>query len=128
VPRCSCRAGARRPRHEARPAGPRRGRGPDRRRRARPDRDRADLTRLRSDEPRRDSALSERGIETNRYPKATFRLVGGFDVKPAGQRVNGSLSLHGRSAPITVTVEGATRRDGVEDEGLLEFRILAVPR
>jgi hypothetical protein len=68
--------------------------------------------------------------------------------------VSGSLSLHGHSAPITVAVQGSSRRDGgvelvgrakirfadfgieppsvaglvtVKSEGRLEFRVVAQP-
>jgi polyisoprenoid-binding protein YceI len=63
----------------------------------------ADLSRLRSDQSRRDDALRTRGIETARYPTARFSLRGPAALRA---RARGLLSLHGRRAPITVTVEG----------------------
>jgi polyisoprenoid-binding protein YceI len=117
---------------------------------------RADMTKLRSDQARRDDALRYRGIETDRFPTARFTLGAPFTVSAAPHRTTGRLTLHGRSAPITITVRGQLEAGGrlelvgsapirfatfaikppsvagivtVRDHGLLEFRLaLAQPR
>jgi polyisoprenoid-binding protein YceI len=112
---------------------------------------RADMTKVRSDQARRDDALTYRGIETDRYPRARFTLTTPFALSAAPQRATGTLVLHGRSAPIAVTVRGQRVAGGrlelvgsapirfaafaikppsvagivtVRDHGLLEFRLV----
>ena len=65
-----------------------------------------DMTTLRSDESRRDAALRERGIETERHPTARFELTGPFELsaEPVGAR--GRLELHGETRAITARVSG----------------------
>jgi polyisoprenoid-binding protein YceI len=111
----------------------------------------ADMRRLRSDQTRRDEALGFRGIETDRYPTARFTLTAPLALSPRSRRVTGTLTLHGRRAPITVTVRGQRIAGGrvelvgsapisfarfaieppsvagvvtVRDRGLLEFRLV----
>src|SRR5262249_7065941 len=81
-----------------------------------------DLQTLRSDQGRRDLALGDRAIETNRYPDARFTLDGPFAL--AARRAGGTLELHGRRAPIAVSLRGQRTRRGVELVGSapIEFR------
>ena len=67
---------------------------------------RADMTKVRSDQSRRDDTLRYRGIETDRYPTARFTLAAPFALSAAPRPTSGTLDLHGRRAPITVTVRG----------------------
>ena len=112
---------------------------------------RADMTKLRSDQSRRDDTLRFRGIETDRYPTARFTLAGPFALSTAPRRTIGTLLLHGRRAPITVSVRGQRLAGGrlelvgsapirfadfgieppsvaglvsVSDHGVLEFRLV----
>jgi polyisoprenoid-binding protein YceI len=112
---------------------------------------RADMTTVHSDQARRDDALRFRAIETDRYPSAHFTLGGPFAVSAKPQRVRGTLTLHGRRAPIAVTVRGQRVAGGrlelvgsapirfasfaieppsvagvvtVSDHGVLEFRLV----
>ncbi len=66
----------------------------------------ANLAALRSDEGRRDRALRDRGIETARFPRATFRLTEPFTISRGATRARGELTLHGRTSPIVATVRG----------------------
>lgn len=71
-----------------------------------------DLTTLQSDNGRRDGALRSRGLESDRFPTATFSLTeplalpAGVD---AGERVTtqatGDLTIHGVTQPVTLTVD-----------------------
>lgn len=77
----------------------------------------ADLTKLTSNESRRDSSLSERGIETARYPDATFKLTAPIALPegPAKGRTYkvdaaGDLTLHGVRRPVKIALEA--RWDG----------------
>lgn len=73
----------------------------------------ADLTELKSDQARRDSALLTRGLELATYPEASFELTSPVVLPspPArGENVEvtatGDLTLHGQTAPVEVALEG----------------------
>jgi polyisoprenoid-binding protein YceI len=66
----------------------------------------ADMREVRSDQSRRDDTLRYRGIETDRYPTSRFALTAPVALAPRARRAKGTLTLHGRSAPIGVTVRG----------------------
>ena len=73
----------------------------------------ADLTRLESDDSRRDRALRGRGIETSRFPTATFVLSAPIAVGDApGEGVAvaatavGELTLHGVTRTVEIALEG----------------------
>ena len=73
----------------------------------------ADLRNLRSDQSRRDQALRTRGLETDRYPSATFRLTEPIAISalPAegetlSATASGTLELHGVTNQISVALEG----------------------
>ena len=112
---------------------------------------RADMRTVKSDQARRDDTLRFRAIETDRYPSASFTLAGPFAVSATRQRVSGTLTLHGRRAPIAVSVRGQSLAGGrvelvgsapirfatfaieppsvagvvtVSDHGVLEFRLV----
>jgi polyisoprenoid-binding protein YceI len=114
----------------------------------------ADLTQLRSDQSRRDEALQTRGIETARYPRARFELGDPFALSRRAQKTSGTLELHGRKAPVPVSVRGQRLGGGalelvgtaqvqfddfgiqppsvaglvkVQDHGVLEFRLRLEP-
>lgn len=73
----------------------------------------ADLRNLRSDESRRDQALRTRGLETDQYPFATFRLTEPIAISALpveGETISatasGTLELHGVTNQISVALEG----------------------
>jgi polyisoprenoid-binding protein YceI len=111
----------------------------------------ADMRQLRSDQSRRDDTLRYRGIETDRYPTSRFTLAAPVVLSAATRHAKGTLTLHGRRAPIDVTMRGQRVADGrlelvgsapiafarfgieppsvagivsVRDHGLLEFRLM----
>ncbi len=71
----------------------------------------ADLTTLQSDESRRDGQLSQQGIETARFPTATFSLTEPIDVGDVteGETVSvdaaGSMTIHGVTRDVTIALE-----------------------
>jgi polyisoprenoid-binding protein YceI len=78
---------------------------------------RAGLQALESDEDRRDNAIRNRGLETNRFPEATFTLTEPLPLpSPAtpGEDVSvtamGDLTLHGVTRQVEVPVQA--RWDG----------------
>lgn len=74
----------------------------------------ADLTQLQSDQSFRDSTLRRQGLETGRFPTATFELRAPivFDAVPdAGEEftalVRGTLTLHGVTRDIEMELQSA---------------------
>ena len=73
----------------------------------------ADLTQLVSDDSRRDRTLRGRGIETSRFPTATFELTGPITIDgppqegvPIAAAAAGELTLHGVTRAVEIALEG----------------------
>ena len=71
-----------------------------------------DLTTLDSDSDRRDGALRSRGLESDRFPTATFRLTEPVELSEGlsdGDRANpsatGELTIHGITNELTVELQ-----------------------
>jgi polyisoprenoid-binding protein YceI len=72
----------------------------------------ADLTTLESDDDRRDGQLRQRGIQTNQFPTATFKLTSPIElgsVPSDGQEVsataNGQFTLHGVTKDVQIPLK-----------------------
>lgn len=71
-----------------------------------------DMTTLASDEGRRDNAIKGRGLETNRFPEATFVLTEPIELpeltdgKTFTVSATGELTLHGQTKPGTIEITG----------------------
>jgi polyisoprenoid-binding protein YceI len=73
----------------------------------------ADLTQLASDEARRDNAIRQRGLESDRFPTAVLELAGpikldstptqGEDVRGQGR---GRLTVHGVTRDVDLDLQG----------------------
>jgi polyisoprenoid-binding protein YceI len=90
----------------------------------------ADLTKLASDEQRRDNAIRERGLESARFPTATFELVEPIqlDGPPvAGQEVGGKgrgrLSVHGVTREVDLHLKGRWTGPAIQVAGSLPVRM-----
>jgi polyisoprenoid-binding protein YceI len=77
----------------------------------------ADLRTLTSDRSQRDNAIKDRGLESNRFPQATFTLsqpITFRSVPKAGETVKatamGDFTLHGVTREVAIPVQG--RWDG----------------
>jgi polyisoprenoid-binding protein YceI len=77
-----------------------------------------DMTTLRSDEERRDNAIRERGLESNRFPTGTFTLTEPLELPDgvaSGERAqavaSGELTLHGVTNEVTIDLEAELRGD-----------------
>jgi polyisoprenoid-binding protein YceI len=88
----------------------------------------ADLTSLKSDEQRRDTRIRTMGLETDRFPKATFALASPAQVPQdlgAGKQVTvpvtGDLTLHGVTKRITIPLAVAARGTSFEVVGSYSF-------
>lgn len=88
----------------------------------------ADVTQPKSDEPRRDNRIRTLGLQTDRFPIATF-----FSKEPielpvtvlSGQlarvRVSGDLTIHGVTRPVSIPIDGRATGAAVEVAGALTF-------
>jgi polyisoprenoid-binding protein YceI len=88
----------------------------------------ANLSRLKSDDDRRDGRLREQAIETNEFPEATFHLTTPIDLGslPAdGATISadaiGDLTLHGVTRQVTVPIQARLSGDVVTVTGSLEI-------
>jgi polyisoprenoid-binding protein YceI len=88
----------------------------------------ADLRQLRSDEGRRDSRIRTQGLESDRFPMATFVTTAPIAVpgQPGdGQDVSltavGDLTIHGVTRSVTIPVEGRLSGDRIQLVGALTF-------
>lgn len=77
-----------------------------------------DLTTLDSDSDRRDGALRTRGLESDRFPTATFRLTepvalpaGLTDGEGATLSAMGELTIHGVTNEITIELQAELQGD-----------------
>ena len=90
----------------------------------------ADLTRLESDEARRDNAIRQNGLQSDQFPTATFELTEPIrlDRAPAdGQQVTGKgkgrLTAHGVTHEVTVDLRGRWDGDTIQVAGQLPIRM-----
>jgi polyisoprenoid-binding protein YceI len=80
----------------------------------------ANLQTLQSDDQRRDGQLQRQGIETARFPQATFKLTAPIDlgsVPAEGETItataSGELTLHGMTKSVQVPIEARLSGDVV---------------
>ena len=90
----------------------------------------ADLTRLTSDESRRDNAIRQRGLESDQYPTAPLELVEpirlastpveGEEVRGQGR---GRLTVHGVTREVDLSVTGRWSGSTIQVVGQLPVRM-----
>jgi polyisoprenoid-binding protein YceI len=80
-----------------------------------------DMTTLESDRRQRDDQLRERGLETDRFPTATFTLTQPIEVgerpkdgQPIQLTAVGDLTLHGVTKQVSVPVQAAIGGDRIQ--------------
>jgi polyisoprenoid-binding protein YceI len=88
----------------------------------------ADLTTLRSDQPMRDGQLGRQGIQTDRFPTATFVLGEPIELgslPPEGELISatavGDLTLHGVTRNVAIPLAAVQQGDVVGVAGSLTF-------
>ncbi|MEA2674010.1 MAG: hypothetical protein QOI92_1202 [Chloroflexota bacterium] len=89
----------------------------------------ADLTRLTSDDNRRDGQLHQQALETDLFPQATFKLTTPIDLgtAPVDARTitataTGELTLHGVTKTVQVPIQAQLSGDVVTVTGSLEIQ------
>jgi polyisoprenoid-binding protein YceI len=90
----------------------------------------ADLTRLTSDESRRDNAIRQRGLESERFPTAILELAGPIRLAEApvqGQEVRGQgkgrLTVHGVTREVDLDLRGRWNGSTIQVVGQLPVRM-----
>jgi polyisoprenoid-binding protein YceI len=84
----------------------------------------ADMTGLKSDEARRDSQIKVKGIESAKFPKATFVLSSPIDLGGPPKigaelpvKATGKLTLHGVTKEITLDLKARWSGDRIDVAG-----------
>ena len=90
----------------------------------------ADLTRLTSDETRRDTAIRQRGLESERFPTATLELAAPIrlvDAPVQGREVRGQgkgrLTVHGVTREVELDLRGRWNGSTIQVVGQLPVRM-----
>jgi polyisoprenoid-binding protein YceI len=81
-----------------------------------------DLSTLASDENRRDQRIREIGIESDRFPEATFALTEPLKLDATKVDATGDLTLHGVTKNVTIPLEVRQSGSTVEAVGALTFQ------
>ena len=80
-----------------------------------------DLTTLTSDQDRRDQRIREIGVESDRFPTATFKLTEPLKLDASKVEAKGDLTLHGVTKSVTIPLEVQQSGSTVEAVGKLTF-------
>jgi polyisoprenoid-binding protein YceI len=90
----------------------------------------ADLTQLTSDEDRRDNAIRQRGLESERFPTATLELAEPIQLASApveGQEVQvegtGRLTVHGVTREVDLNLQGRWTGETIRVAGQLPVKM-----
>jgi polyisoprenoid-binding protein YceI len=90
----------------------------------------ADLTRLTSDETRRDNAIRQRGLESEQYPTATLELAEPIKLATApveGQEIRdrgkGRLTVHGVTREVDLDLRGRWSGSTIQVVGQLPVKM-----
>lgn len=87
-----------------------------------------DVTTLASDSDRRDSQIKRRGLETDTYPTATFKLTQPVAIpaealsgSPVTVQATGDLTIHGVTKSVTIPLQTQLNGSQIEVVGSLTF-------
>jgi polyisoprenoid-binding protein YceI len=83
----------------------------------------ADLTRLTSDESRRDNAIRQRGLESERFPTAILELAGPIRLAEAPVQGQGRLTVHGVTREVDLDLRGRWNGSTIQVVGQLPVRM-----
>ena len=90
----------------------------------------ADLTQLTSDETRRDNAIRQRGLESERYPTATLELAEPIQLTSTpveGQEIRGQgtgrLTVHGVTREVDLDLQGRWSGETIQVVGQLPVKM-----
>jgi len=87
-----------------------------------------DVTKLTSDQARRDQRIHSQGLESDRYPTATFQLITPIELPAtaaSGQAIEvsatGALTLHGVTKTVTIPIAARMTGSKIELVGSITF-------
>lgn len=87
-----------------------------------------DVSKLTSDQSRRDQRIHSQGLESDRYPTATFKLTSPIAVTAdagSGQTVHvsatGDLTIHGVTKSVTIPIDARLTGSKIELVGSITF-------
>lgn len=87
-----------------------------------------DVSKLSSDQPRRDQRIHSQGLESDRYPTATFKLTSPIPLTVEagnGQTVHvsatGDLTIHGVTKSVTIPIDARLTGSKIEVVGSITF-------
>ena len=87
-----------------------------------------DVTKLSSDQSRRDQRIHSQGLESDRYPTATFKLTSPIALTAdatSGQTVHvsatGDLTIHGVTKSVTIPIDARLTGSTIELVGSISF-------
>ena len=87
-----------------------------------------DVSKLSSDQPRRDQRIHSQGLESDRYPTATFKLTSPIPLTADagnGQTVHvsatGDLTIHGVTKSVTIPIDARLTGSKIEVVGSITF-------
>jgi polyisoprenoid-binding protein YceI len=89
---------------------------------------RVDVTKLSSDQSRRDQRIHSQGLESDRYPTATFKLTSPIALATdaaSGQTIqvsaSGDLTIHGVTKSVTIPIDARLTGSKIELVGSITF-------
>jgi polyisoprenoid-binding protein YceI len=87
-----------------------------------------DVTKLSSDQSRRDQRIHSQGLESDRYPTATFKLTSPIALATdaaSGQTIqvsaSGDLTIHGVTKSVTIPIDARLTGSKIELVGSITF-------
>ena len=87
-----------------------------------------DVSQLKSDEDRRDNRIRSIGLETDKFPQATFTAAGPIDIpadavdgKAVGVQAEGDMNLHGQTKRVTIPLQVQRNGNQIQLVGNYEF-------
>src|SRR5205814_4008883 len=87
-----------------------------------------DVSKLSSDQSRRDQRIHSQGLQSDRYPTATFKLTSPIALTAdatSGQTVHvsatGDLTIHGVTKSVTIPIDTRPTRSEIELFGSITF-------
>jgi polyisoprenoid-binding protein YceI len=87
-----------------------------------------DVTKLSSDQSRRDERIHSQGLESDRYPTATFKLTAPIALATdaaSGQTIHvsatGDLTIHGVTKSVTIPIDARLTGSKIELVGSITF-------
>jgi polyisoprenoid-binding protein YceI len=87
-----------------------------------------DVSQLKSNEDRRDNRIRTMGLETDKYPQATFAAAGPIDIpqdavdgKVVTVQAEGDMTLHGETKKVSIPLEVQRRGNQIRIVGNYDF-------